>query len=506
MKVSQKRFKLSAAGILMTSRDLSPNLIEILLEDSVHRVGVESRPFGGYVVAGAELPTTDIQDSSGRVIAVVYGYFVDIRSASFVPKVILLDDDSGQGIEYEIHCVLKGLAGRFFCIAVVDRETRLYPDASGSFSLLADFETGRICSDLACWKDLKRRDKHIANYIDGTRSQSGTWYPFGFTPYHDIRVLLPSAYYLLPSLKSCRYWPSPNLHEGGADSAYSIEMIAKNTRSTMHAFMNRMPCAMNITAGKDSRMLLAMIKERRAEVLFLTDRDHSAIDTKFAPVIAKACLLNHEWTQKDRFYDRCLMQGLAGEVGRAFYWREADLGRSADELIETFLSRVGFPSDPPPLLIDAYESWSETLCNHLGRPAATLFYDVAYIEQRLACAMGPAMYAHEKSFTLALYPLNCHDIFEMMLGLDPDFRYRQGMAHVVISTCWPELNSFPMSHITTPMKYRAIISYLMRQSPHFKEFEYYQALYLDGQSFMKHMFDDAVRLPFVVARRLARRS
>ena len=128
--------------------------------------------------------------------------------------------------------------------------------------------------------------------------------------------------------------------------------------------------------------------------------------------------------------------GLGGEVGRAYYWRESDSGKSVlspDEI----LRRIGLPADP--LIVSRLNAWWDSV--PVQGTLAKL--DFLYVEQRLGCWAGPSLYGSQRRFGLS--PFNSRKVFEAMLSLPTDLRRNQFLAYALIQERWPELLRLPFN-------------------------------------------------------------
>ena len=128
--------------------------------------------------------------------------------------------------------------------------------------------------------------------------------------------------------------------------------------------------------------------------------------------------------------------GLAGEVGRAFYWRESDTEGSALTEHE-ILNRLGLPTDP--LIVKATQDWWEAV----PVQGTLLKLDLLYIENRLGCWAGPSLYGSQRRF--ALSPFNSRSVFDAMLSLPSDLRRTNFLPHALIEEKWPELLFLPFN-------------------------------------------------------------
>jgi len=196
-----------------------------------------------------------------------------------------------------------------------------------------------------------------------------------------------------------------------------------------------------------------------------------------------------------------VLEGLGGEVGRAFYWKEADLGTGVPS-VDWLLERLGWESAPHPAIRGRLETWLQNLPP--GLPLPTVL-DPAYIEFRLACAMGPSLYEQERHSIFTAYPINGRPIFSIFLSLPPPWRFAQGLYEEVLRQEWPELKLFPLhkDHWTGVDRYRHLLTllrYWRRWTP--RQRSAYLRLTTAGMGLVRMVFRDLWRLPHFVRRSL----
>lgn len=86
------------------------------------------------------------------------------------------------------------------------------------------------------------------------------------TPYESVKHLLPNHYLDIARLESGRYWPNTQLKRIEIDEA--VAKCATFLKGTLDAAAHRHPLMLAVTAGLDSRSLLAASKDVASSVLF----------------------------------------------------------------------------------------------------------------------------------------------------------------------------------------------------------------------------------------------
>jgi hypothetical protein len=205
---------------------------------------------------------------------------------------------------------------------------------------------------------------------------------------------------------------------------------------------------MALTAGRDTRMLLACVRKMVNQILFLTLPAHSAVDVEVAKLIAYLFGLKHI---SNTGPDRVLLQGVGGEIGRAFYWRRDDKANT-QLTARTLAERLHYPSG-----ITLFEHELEQWLNELRSYTSFFILDLTYIEQRLAVAHAPAEYEHDGRLgRFGVYPFNDRRTIELMLSLPSNYRRDQKLWEDICRICWPSLRLLPVNstHFTGLRKYR----------------------------------------------------
>lgn len=344
-----------------------------------------------------------------------------------------------------------GHLGRYVEIEVTGDDFRLRMDDCGFMSVVYSPEEGVACSTsgLIAAPDGFRYDIPAKDY----------YYPFGLTGKEGIHRLLPN--HELVNFEARRY-RNPTLQRQGDDRELA-QRIADRLRHNVELICSRGKAEIDLTAGKDSRMVLAAAKNVLDRVTLVTTAlPTAAMDCAIASKLARRFGLRHEvraflqptaedleqW-QKDVGYcvaggtwravtnsknaprDVIRVKGLCGEIGRGYWW--SDDMPSIPELLRV----MGLPADPA--VVAAGERW---LSGVEGTPEQKL--DLAYIEQRLGCWAGPALYGHH-FHTVTMSPFNDIQLIEWMQQLSPDYRKAEKLAGDVVRRLWPELLKVPIN-------------------------------------------------------------
>ena len=435
--------------------------------------GWSSERIGGWFLGQhSSLPGIRLLDAEDRPVGWLLGYPIDgnglLLSEGDAIRVPGLSDSTESSVEEFIY----GFGGRFLVALVGVRRPRLYLDPCGSLSVVYCPHKEVIAST----PNLIPHDDRTRDRVDLAREMgipnTNAMYPLTLTPRHNVERLLPNHYLDLYNWQSVRHWPKKALHSEGS-VAEAAAAIAAITKRNIAAVIKRTPTYLCLTAGKDSRMLLACARDVADRVELLTvpiPDDDAFIDVAIARKIARRFRLRHfvpqfqksmkedldEWMfrignstgelrgwqatsmfrQANPSYSMLL--GNVGEVARAYWSRSGDT-KSSRITPERLLEYLGAPCTT--LTMSPLQRWLETV------PAINAFQilDLYYIEQRLGCWGGIWPYAQSGDPGFIIFPMCHREVIERMLTLPTPYRRSGALMQEVINREWPELLDWPFS-------------------------------------------------------------
>jgi hypothetical protein len=343
------------------------------------------------------------------------------------------------------------LAGRWVLIADSGDYSVLCHDAGGLRQVFYSEEM-RVCASQASTA------ARVFPFVDSSKefletefaqNNSEYWWPGDTTPYRGVECLLPNHYLDLRSWRSKRYWPNESIGECGIEAAAST--AADILAGELQAVALRFPLALPITAGWDSRVILAACRRaqiephcytlqfgklhrgsqdiavpgrllrhlglrhqvipcpNRADPEFLLRYNRQADPThEEAAAIAQGLLSSYP-------AGRVSLSGHCSEMARCYYHpkpekRKIDAGLLADL---TTMDRV-------PFVLNAFAKWLAG-AQPASEASGIELLDLFYLEQRVGrwAANGQAQWdiVHER-FT----PFNCRPLLETLLSVDADHR------------------------------------------------------------------------------------
>jgi asparagine synthetase B (glutamine-hydrolysing) len=176
---------------------------------------------------------------------------------------------------FENFCRRTGrLGGRWILIADDGGVVRLFNDATGLRQVF--YTENRFCKVLWCASQPGilaetlglEMDKEALEFVNSAEYKRNKeyWWPGDYSPYREIKHLLPNHYLDLQTGSSHRFWPDKPLDAISVPEG--VRASSQLLRGLMKSASNRFNLALALTAGIDSRLLLASMKEVTDKVFF----------------------------------------------------------------------------------------------------------------------------------------------------------------------------------------------------------------------------------------------
>ena len=431
--------------------------------------GWSTRNACGWTLAThPNLPVADLHDESGDSIGWLLGWAIHEGR--------LLKGKVTVPVAFEQWLYRHG--GRFAAALLSGVQSRFYLDPAGTLAAVYSEDGPTIASTAAAlhWADL---DAYAARMAQQPTLEPNQFYPAGLTADPAIRRLLPNHFLDLDRFEPVRHWPGAPIPRRADDDpgiTGDLRRIVAHMAGNIAGITAAHPAYIGLTAGRDSRMVLAAARDSINRIRFVTfmyEDEQRKADFHMARRIARTLGLDHAgvplldpteaqkrdyllrtgWAGhwgKARDFDaacrrhldlsRAWITGFGGEVGRAFYWRAGD-DPSRPPAPGQLVERLNLQGDARTL-----EAWSAWQARAPHQDAFDLL-DLAYIEQRLGCWAGPHMYG-AAPFRANLSAFVHRDVFAAMMALPPTFRRTQAMTDGVLELAWPELASLPFQQLT----------------------------------------------------------
>jgi hypothetical protein len=317
-------------------------------------------------------------------------------------------------------------------------------------------------------------DKFLESYSARTRIEF-RW-PAAATPFRGLTHLLPNLYLDLNTGQSHRYWPYASI--GIMPTKEAEIFIEQRMSNLMRAAAARYPLSIAITAGIDSRLVMALSKDISNEICFVTVRqadmqddhpdisipDHLCKDLGLKRVVIKAKpsmsadfskLFKDSVHMATDIYGRdaeaiinqlqrkmATVTGSAGEIGQCYfrnYIAENKYNGPMDASELATMQRVA----NEPFAIKHFQTWLDAANNRHNIKLMDLFYWEHSHGNWLAMTQMQFDIAWREIFT----PYNCRDVLQAFLSVDEEDRIQP---HVkiyrnIISRAWPQLLDQPIN-------------------------------------------------------------
>lgn len=395
------------------------------------------------------------------------------------------------------------LGGRWVLIATYGKNKYLFHDPFGlrqAFYTVPEFtDCLLVMSQPKIGADTLNLtiDDAAQDFIDSYEFRSSSEYkwPGAKSPYKEISHLLPNHYLDLNTGSCHRYWPNQRLTQVDLDDA--VKQLSELFRGLMKAAAMRFDLALALTAGLDSRLVLAASKDIKDRITYATVRQWMAPDDH-ADIVATGKLLdrlglahtvikapvtttpefsmafkNNVFLAHDHYApdaeailnsfgrNKVTVTGGGAEVGRSYH----DLPRENNGIISAeYLSRID-GMDSSKYTIQYSQQWMDGLEDLYNVNLLDLF------EWELGSGNWLAMTQLE--FDIAwkdiLTPYNCRAIMVLMLSVEE--RHRKGPENALfletIRNLWPEVLCVPINphkkpeQVTLPKRIKALIRKLV---------------------------------------------
>jgi hypothetical protein len=317
-------------------------------------------------------------------------------------------------------------------------------------------------------------------------------WPAASTPFKEIRHLLPNHYLDLSIGKGVRYWQPAPLESISLEAA--LDRLAHLLPGLVKAATMRFNLALGITAGWDSRLVLAASREVKDRLDYVTVRQgrmpntandiviparllaglgltHTLIkaspymSTEFGYRFKRSVYLAHDhyggdaeailaWSQRRKV----VMTGSGAEVGRcSFRAQMPDLDRR--RIGGHDLARLQ-KMDDSPFAIEAFEEWLEGLGDMHGSKLLDLFEWEQGHGNWLAMTQLEFDSAWQDIFT----PYNCRDVLATLLSVEERYRVKPDylLYRKTIERLWPDVMGEPINP-APPAKRKSLASRLVRR-------------------------------------------
>jgi len=447
---------------------------------------------GWRLAAHASLPVLSLCARDGASVGWMLGWPISGDGVWLEGDVTLaIPADAGDA---EFAASLYQLGGKFLAVWLPARGGSVWLDAGGTLSCvfspahqLVAATPSLVPYSHGCEDDTDLLAR--TGLMDGTRNPDGLSFSFAFgtTSRRGVERLLPNHALNLDTWTVRRHWPSAPI-AADADPRDVVARVGAIVERNMRAVASRMPVRLPLTAGHDSRALLACARTLldRIELLTIAFPDGSArMDVTVAEHLARRQKLVHrtlvcgpsnvaqldEWLwrtgacvgsargwQAMNAYaslpdSRPEISGALGEAARASYWKDLRAANGMPDA-NTVVRALALPETPD--LVLRARAWLDSL--PATRPMHVV--DLVLLEQRVGSWSGVVPYGHARALPFRFTPFAHRDAIESMLRLPDEYKLAARFPRDLIASRWPELLAVPFN------RYSGFAHYVNRARKH----------------------------------------
>ncbi len=370
------------------------------------------------------------------------------------------------------------LGGRWVLIVNDGQDIILFQDAAGLRSLYYSQSSPSKQTYCASQPGLIAKtlnlamDKEALGYVNSREPYDYEvyWLPGDATMYADIKALLPNHYVSLCTGQSQRFWPDADVK--GLSRQEAVVESSRLLHGLMLSARRRFDLALSLTAGWDSRVMLALSRDMVRDLYCFTltyPHTENTRDVTIPAALLKKLGLKHSLIQypehvnaayKDIYQSSidaattaycadaqamhdCYPQNrvcITGDVAEIFkcYYRLAK-PKGTDVSARDLAQLCGIGTHP--FLIRAFEKWLSTAEPH-NVHLLDLFCWEQIAGRKQALIRAQYDIAHE-SFS----PFNCRSLLATMLSADEDYRRppEYKILTELMQQVWPEVLSVPIN-------------------------------------------------------------
>lgn len=302
-----------------------------------------------------------------------------------------------------------------------------------------------------------------------SRGQVEYWFPNDTSLYDNVKLLLPNHYLDLAQGKPQRFWPCSSLEKLPLRQA--VKDGASLIRGLMMSAGNRFPLEVLITAGWDSRVVLAAAKDLKSEISYFTfvtaesdfEKPDVQVPARLLPKLGKVHHILDVSESMDPAFWQLYQQNVSaahecwGPIAQALYRRSRPSGlrvsgSGSETVRQQFRPSVkgavtpetlaGFANARQKFAIDAFAQWLAGVPKNIGFDVLDLFYWEQKCGQWLAVGQVEWDVAGE-SFA----PFNCRTLLATLLAVHEHYRQlpHYELYSALLRELWPEVLSEPIN-------------------------------------------------------------
>lgn len=449
--------------------------------------GFTARRFGGKwtLYHGAALPVTPIHDAKGALAGWVLGGALHPEGGLVQTVLDLAVPASDKAFFSKVEPLIEGLAGRYLVLIAAAGKARIYIDPVSALGAVYDPKTRTVASTVLLALDRVREPNPLFDE-DLILAGKGN-YTLQHTSDVGVRRLLPNHYLDLTDFSHRRHWPKDDQSfDIPLDQApVALEEIRDRLARTIGAIASAHPTVLPISAGRDSRNLVACAREhlgKIGEFFAFAHSFNSRLDSAVGSLVAERMglpyriydiddyprgVLNGRFKRKQIPRDYLIANGVTGmpanevlyglvqqqpanlwhirgnvmDLMQASHWKNGarrpethDPSHGIKRLLVT--SGSNYSDELVQQWMPHYLEWYETLGPLKQKP-----YDMIFNELYLASSQGGKMYGLTHHFYIS--PFNDRYLIDRAISLPLRYRIPDKANDDLLAMAAPELSSIP---------------------------------------------------------------
>lgn len=430
-----------------------------------------SRLDGWTLASEPSVPVLELQDDAGAMLGWVLGHPIDLDRRVIVDDAVVTPVSVGdERFAERFHDWLHTLGGRFVAIPIRPSPCVL-PDACATFPVLYSDSVEAVASSPFLLPDEHGRypQSTLSELLDVHATQME--HLLGATAHARADMLMANHMLDLRAWEARRMWPTATLEDG--DFAELAATVGEVTERALDAAFAVGGVRMGLTAGGDTRVLLACARRHVAELDLFTlsfEDGLGTTDLRWAAVLAERFELPHRvvpWQQGTEQDVRLWLYrtgGMSGEPRGRYaaatfakvagpgpfvagtnggmmhseYWEREYRGSGA----LTARDVVHALHEPDHLeLVRRAQRW----CEELPPQTRANTIALAFLEGFDTPWAGLQTLAFPESRPLNVYPLTHRAVVDACLRTPVEHRLADRLRPAVIEPRWPELLEFPFN-------------------------------------------------------------
>ena len=239
------------------------------------------------------LPAHPILDEAGIDVGWLLGEVVLERGAGGAIQVA--EPVRSPAFLRSLELALHRSAGKFAAIVVAPLP-RVYTGPAAMLGVVFNATERCVASSLTLAASVSHPEMDLIEALDIPNQDR--YYPFGLTPDQRVRRLLPHHYLDLYNFQPERWWPTRDVRFATeSEPRPVVDAIAYRLRQNVESIAGDQSVAISLTAGRDSRMVLAAARHLTPKITCYTfdlPDANAQLDCRAAAAIARRADVEHQ--------------------------------------------------------------------------------------------------------------------------------------------------------------------------------------------------------------------